>query len=123
MSDLTRCAAVGAAGALSGLLPIGKLHGAGRVAYVAIPGALGAGAATYLLREEPMSKRVAVGALTGGALMLGQSLAVTLDRAAVAWLQGRGVAQPRLVIAGVSAVIGAVVQYLDDDQSAATDAT
>lgn len=121
MSDLTRCAAVAAAGALNGLLPIGKLHGAGRVAYVTIPGALGAGAATYLLREETVKKRAAVGALTGGALMLGQSLAVTLDRAAVGWLQRRGVTRPSLVIAAASAVLGAVVEYLDDDERPAAD--
>lgn len=62
-------------------------------------------------QDERAATRAKVAAIVAGAVMSGQALSITLDRATTTWLARRGVTRPRLVMAAVAAAAAGLSQY------------
>lgn len=112
----TRAALIALASAGQAAFPVGRLHGRGLAAFVALPAVAAAGVgyaiATSQLPDASNTRRVGIAALAGGAIAAGQALNVVVDRAAMNWLAPR-VSKPRLVWMAGSAVIGAASALID----------
>ena len=111
----------GIAGGLLGLLPVGRLHGWAKAAFVLIPAvALFLGGLLYARRTIDVSTRrrlvltSAVGALAIG---VSQWLGVVIDRAVDEFLRRRKVKRPRAVIAAISGIATAAVTLFDKSPS------
>lgn len=126
--DVRQAAAGAVLGGLSGLIPIGRLHGWGLRAYVAAPAVFVVPVGWVATRQQAetsgpsssssssSSHRVAIVAAAAAAISTGQMLGVVVDRRAEGWLRSRGVARPRLVMAAASAVVGAVAAGRSSDE-------
>lgn len=115
--DAGQAAAGAVLGGLSGLIPIGRLHGWGLRAYVAAPAVLVVPVGWVATREKAGPwHRAALVAAAGAAISTGQLFGVLLDRRAEGWLRSRGMTRPRLVMAAASAVVGAVASGRSSDE-------
>lgn len=111
MKNLTSIALATVAGGAFGSLPLGRIQGPAKVAYIVVPGVIGAGVAWLSPEDERVATRARVATIVGGSVMGGQALSITLDRATTAWLARQGVTRPRVVMAALAAAAAGVGQY------------
>ncbi|TSD65752.1 hypothetical protein [Aeromicrobium piscarium] len=116
-----RAAGFGAAGAALGLLPVGRLEGRGRAAFIGGPAVLVAGMGAVATRASANRPRAVAGMVVGGAgIALSQWLWVAGDRAAERWLS-RHVSHPRIAIAAVNDIVTAALNTIDERSRASAE--
>lgn len=113
----------GIAGGLLGLLPIGRLRGWGKAAFIGLPAALVLGVTVvFASRLDDTSARkqfAGAGAAAAAAIAVSQWLGHVIDRAAEGFLRRRDTARPRAAIAVASGIATAGLALLDNDAETA----
>ena len=99
-------AAVTAASAVSGAIPVGRLRGLGAAAFVALPAAIAGATCWAALKTKDDPQRAFTTGVSTVAIAAGQTLNIAIDRLFEGALVRRGVQHPRLVLAALNGVIG-----------------
>lgn len=130
-SSVVTAVATAALSTAWGSVPVGRLTGGKRLAFIGVPAAAAGFAGWRLTKDKPHTTQTAAATAGAAAIAAGQTLNIVIDRTLEQFLVRHQVGRPRLVLGLLNGVIGGVVMLLDpptypavaDDADGATPAS